>query len=942
MKRVIVIAGICGAGAFLFSGCAFMNDFTTLFNIYYNANRIMNEVEEPPDTTTTVTMTRQSPGTTQTQQPGGTAQTQQPGGAPQTQQRNTSSVASKKADIPEYYEELIRHPVFDPAQTLNDQLPKGPLVAKKLDSVVMKCSKILKFHSNSSYVPNALYLMAKANYYKGTLKDYLLSKQECDEFIATFPDNDLYVDAHLLLAQDLIAMKEDEDAHRALSRCIDIALPHKRYDVVGKALRYTADLALKHGDFQSAIDPYLHAMMLSHNDDANTEWQLEVGLLELETQHFLDAAQSFRDVFKYDPDTYPSFKAKFGLGIALRELNRIDSANAVFAALRDKGKYSEWKGYSEFELANDTWASGKTEEAGDEYTRIDTTNKGTELSARAEYEYAMRSMAIEDYLTASKQFDKVSRTFVSYSKSARDYYTILSIGMTDSKDIGQLRASLEHLNEAPTGAGTRTGTIDTTGHAQPVGPAGSIGIDTSAHLPPAIFDTTHPAIASGAPPSRMPAPSDTWRTAGLANKNGTSSSAPSHVNDTIAQRSVNDDSARALRDSLAALKHFRDSLQVVENIRKQQALRDTTANRLAMRYYDLGRMFYLLGKKDSMVAYYQHALDVGATGDIVPRILYSYSLYCMDNGLYPDRVDSMMQIIADKYPRSEFGLLARLHLGLTEEYSVDSVENEYVSGERYMQINDDLTAERKFLNVYAKYPASDYAPQALYATGWMFENKHSQYDSAKYYYQLLVKTYPHSMYAASLQKLFASADTGKASANGQSPNTSRSPSGGATPTPGRLPPGRLPPGMIPPGSQPGMPHVPGASALPASPQGQQSPSGTLIGPQPPSGTPQGQPPSSGTPQGQQPSDSTIGPQPPSGTLRGQQPQSGTPQGQPPSDTTMDLSRHPARCKGNNHPARRKGSNRPIQRSDPSHHRELCEDSNLSRGHRKGNRLLIQR
>ena len=121
----------------------------------------------------------------------------------------------------------------------------------------------------------------------------------------------------------------------------------------------------------------------------------------------------------------------------------------------------------------------------------------------------------------------------------------------------------------------------------------------------------------------------------------------------------------------------------------------------------------------------------------------------MDNGLYPDRVDSMMQVIADKYPLSEFGQLARLHLGLTEESVMDSVESEYISGERYMQINDDATAEMKFLAIFAKYPSSDYAPQALYAIGWIFENKHSQYDSAKYYYQLLAKSYPHSVYTTS-------------------------------------------------------------------------------------------------------------------------------------------------------------------------------------------------
>src|SRR5581483_4120162 len=100
----------------------------------------------------------------------------------------------------------------------------------KLDSVLTKCTKILKFHSNSSYVPDALYMLAKAFYLKGKQTDFIYSKQKSEEFISLFPESALYADAHLLLAEDLIALKENAEASRALSRCVDIALPRKRYD----------------------------------------------------------------------------------------------------------------------------------------------------------------------------------------------------------------------------------------------------------------------------------------------------------------------------------------------------------------------------------------------------------------------------------------------------------------------------------------------------------------------------------------------------------------------------------------------------------------------------------------------------------------------------------------------------------------------------------------
>ncbi|HZV12434.1 MAG TPA: tetratricopeptide repeat protein, partial [Candidatus Kapabacteria bacterium] len=332
----IITAGTLVAGIFcgLFQGCAATEDFVTLFNVYYNAKRIMNEVEEPPDDNT--------PTAT-----GGMLQT--PAGG------IFNSSPQKKTDIPEYYEELIRKPNYDAAQKIVSstiiQKPNAGSQDKLLDSVVYKCTKILKFHSNSSYVPDALYMIAKAYYYKGKQTDFLYSKQKCEEFIQTFPDNDLYVDAHLLLAEDLVALKEDEEAHRALSRCVDIALPRKRYDVVSTALHLTADLAMKHGDLQGAINPYLHAMLLSQNEEANAGWQLEVAALFLETQHYYDAIRAFKDVFKYDPDDFPAYEAKFGLGVAYREAKEFDSSDYVFNDLLNTSRYSEWKGYDEFELA---------------------------------------------------------------------------------------------------------------------------------------------------------------------------------------------------------------------------------------------------------------------------------------------------------------------------------------------------------------------------------------------------------------------------------------------------------------------------------------------------------------------------------------------------------------------------------------------------------------
>lgn len=50
-------------------------------------------------------------------------------------------------------------------------------------------------------------------------------------------------------------------------------------------------------------------------------------------------------------------------------------------------------------------------------------------------------------------------------------------------------------------------------------------------------------------------------------------------------------------------------------------------------------------------------------------------------------------------------------------------------------------------NIYLSHPKSRYASKALYAIGWMLENKNLN-DSAVVIYDTLTKDYPHSIYAA--------------------------------------------------------------------------------------------------------------------------------------------------------------------------------------------------
>lgn len=734
-------AVVCGVALVVLQGCSTFDDMTTYFNIYYNAQRIMSEIEDPEPVEAVGQLTM----------------------GQQQSQGQKAAPPPKQVKPPEYFDELIRNPTFDAAKRVASgtvsQKANASANIVKLDSVVNKCTKILKFHSNSSYVPPALYMLAKAFYHKGKQTDFLFSKQKAQEFIQTFPEHELSVDAHLLLAEDLIALKDNEEARRALSRCVDVALPRKRYDVVTKSLRYTADLAMQRGDLEGAVRPYLHAMMLSHNSEANATWQLEIATLNLIVGHDADAAQAFRDVMKYDPDLATEFSSQFGLGVALRQLHQYDAAQKQLEHVRDKGAYSQWKPYAEMELATVRWVRGEQPEAAEEYHRIDTANVPAEVSTRAQYEWGMRAMLAGDYGTAKLRFEKVRATMVTYSKEAERLYNVLVVGDVASRSMIVLEAKL---------AGTDTGMT---------APVVQRSFDTLKLAQAPIV-----SIETGKPP-------------------------PGFKPDSIST------SAGAINispDSLAQIKNRRDSIAAASLAFSRMKTRDSVRNALTAAYYDVARMYYLLGHEDSMIAYYHKIIAVGGTSDAVVTTLYSYALYLREKGLEPAHVDTLMQSIVETFPKSKFAPMARMHLGLTDDEKIDSALNEYVSGERFLAIHDDSTAIVRFLRVASLYPASEYAPQALYTVGWIFENNGARYDSARFYYAMLLKLYPNSEHAKRVRPLLAmgTADSVKPP-QPNVPATVQPASGAAVISPALVAPSTAPAAAAPATPNPGAPLPPG-------------------------------------------------------------------------------------------------------------------------------------
>jgi hypothetical protein len=172
------------------SGCHTYDNFTTYFNTYYNMDRLIWETEY--DFEGTEIMRRQKPRVLTPVDSG---------------MRFGQDAFGKPAELPQFLKDIMI-----------EQSRLQP-VKVKLDSVIIKGSKILKQHPKSDYVEGTLLLMAKSFFYQS---EWVSAEIKCSELIDKFALGDLSPDAHLLLSKIYLIQRKYALGKTMLSRTADI------------------------------------------------------------------------------------------------------------------------------------------------------------------------------------------------------------------------------------------------------------------------------------------------------------------------------------------------------------------------------------------------------------------------------------------------------------------------------------------------------------------------------------------------------------------------------------------------------------------------------------------------------------------------------------------------------------------------------------------------
>jgi TolA-binding protein len=687
------------------SGCGIWDNFTTYFNLYYNASELFEKAEK--------------------------------------------EINAQEKDL------------------FSTEPPNIPGSANSnLVKVIEKCSDLLQFSSESAYVPEALLMLGKSFYYQ---KNYQKSLRKFRELEAGYSESDLILEAGLWIGKCQMRLKDYNEGLTQLAtirkKAIDAGEDEIIHDCYIEEIVYRITLE----DYKSAIAVANEFMEVSNDDEVKAQVWFEIGKLNMKIGDIESAITAFENVFEHSPDFDLQYNARLNYGIALREGNRSEDAMVVFEEMRSEAKYSDDYSEIDFEIAKTNRSLGNLPEAILLFTSIDTTYKSTPVSGAAKYELGQifehdfieldsaasyySKAAITplpaDYVKPAREKNILFKRYLTINEKIKSFnkqlfyieqpeeFIIDSIAyVEDSLAIADEIANLKDLQAVWAELDSLMNLQDTTGFF-----ADTIRtIDTlMAHDPILVKDSVLAKV-------RNPLLDDmriSFRFDSVWNS-------PESVRIRESRGKGLEQQQKSQQNKL--VNQLPDTLKFKNNPPKRPIIsEDSLRTLLAKNELELGNLYLTeLNLPDSARWYYYNILNSYPNTSYHANTLYALGSYYLtvDN---KQRADSLFNVIYNNYQNESIVNAAAEKLNKPFiDLNYDPAAEKYNNAENVMNNENYNDAIGQFYNIYETYPESPFAAQSLYTSGWILENKLSQPDSAASFYDTLIVHYPTSIYVKSV------------------------------------------------------------------------------------------------------------------------------------------------------------------------------------------------
>ena len=692
----------------LLTSCSTWDNFTTYFNLYYNASELFQKAEK--------------------------------------------QITEQKKDI---------------FSTEPSTIP--PAAGADLQKVIEKCSHILQFSPNSSYVEDALMMLGKSFYYQ---KNYLKGRRKFEELISSQSNSDYVLEASLWIGKCDMRLKNYTDGLEILKDVRDKAIEEGEEEFMQEAFIEEIVYYKSVDDYTTAIQTANEFLAVSDDDVINAIVWNEVGNLNVTIEDYPAAVKAYQNVFEYSPDYELEVTAKISLGKVLREIGENQEALTLFEDMRSEDKYLDKYSEIDLEIGITESTLGKYDEAISQLTIVDTTYKNTPNSAVAKYEIALvyeyglnqlDSAAVyykkasvsqlpKEYISLARDKDRLFTRYISLRKDLNKYDKQLfyfenpeefkkdsALYVQDSLAIAEEIANAKEFQESWSGlSDLLVGTEDTTGYYQD----SLIVADTLITFLKDSLEYENVNRDSIFSWVKNPKPQDSLLVAKFDSMFTNRTFDPAAKQKLEQQKREREALANQLTASLPDTLKFKNNPPRLPKITE-----DSLKTLLAKDQLKLGNLFLSeFDMPDSAYKYYYSNLTEYSNNSYYATSMFAMGSYYLtvDN---QESADSLFNIIYDNYKNESIVNAAAVKLDKPLiDLDYDPALEQYTQAEKLIFARDYSSALFELNKIPKDFPQSAVAPKAIFASGWIEENELDDPEAAIEYYDTLIARYPASDY----------------------------------------------------------------------------------------------------------------------------------------------------------------------------------------------------
>lgn len=690
----------------ILTSCSTWENFTTYFNIYYNANELFQKAEK------------------------------------QITDQKTDLFATEPTTIP-------------------------PAAGADLQKVIEKCSNILQFSPNSSYVEDALIMLGKCFYYQ---KNYLKGRRKFEELISSQPNSDYILEASLWIGKCDMRLRNYTDGLEILRDVRAKAIEEGEDEFMQEA--YIEEIVYYKSvfDFTTAIQTANEFLTVSDDDKINAIVWNEVGNLNVDIEDYAAAVKAYQNVFEYSPDYQLEVTAKISLGKALREIGENQEALTLFEDMRTEDKYADKYSDIDLEIGITQSTLGKYDEAINQLTIVDTTYKNTPNAAVAKYEIAnvyeyglnlLDSAAVyykkaatsqlpKEYIGLARDKDGLFTRYISlrnylnkygkqlfYLENPEEFKIDSALYVQDSLAIAAEIANVKEFQESWAGlTELLVGTEDTTGYYQDSVTVANLLVNLYRDSLTTINkDTIFSKI-------RNPQPGDSIFVAQFDSMLTNRTFDPNAQQKLEQEKRERDALANQLTASLPDTLKFKNNPPRLPKISE-----DSLKTLLAKNQLDLGNLFLSeFDMPDSAYKYYNSNLTEYSNNSYYATSMFAMGSYYLTVN-NKESADSLFTIIYDNYKNESIVNAAAIKLDKPLiDLNYDPALEKYTQAENSIFAGEYFQALYELKKIPQEFPKSAIAPKAIFASGWIEENELNNPEAAIEFYDTLIAKYPASDY----------------------------------------------------------------------------------------------------------------------------------------------------------------------------------------------------